>query len=77
MLIRTEEMDRTAEYGIAVNYRFPAARGSHVGESEWLRRLLQSVGFASVVSEEPKDYHKDHWPCLRLVARKGNGTPVV
>jgi GTP pyrophosphokinase len=41
MLIRTAEMDRTAEYGIAVNYRFPSARDGHVQESEWLRRLLQ------------------------------------
>jgi GTP pyrophosphokinase len=41
VLIRTEEMDRTAEYGIAVNYRFPSSRDGRVEESVWLRRLLR------------------------------------
>jgi GTP pyrophosphokinase len=45
VLIRTEAMHRAAEYGIAVNYRFPKATAAQTAadradELAWLRRLL-------------------------------------
>jgi GTP diphosphokinase / guanosine-3',5'-bis(diphosphate) 3'-diphosphatase len=45
VLIRTEAMHRAAEYGIAVNYRFPKATAAQAAadradELAWLRRVL-------------------------------------
>ncbi|PZF99375.1 RelA/SpoT family protein [Micromonospora deserti] len=43
VLIRTEEMHRSAEYGIAANFRFPLAGGGAAARAEqldWLRRVL-------------------------------------
>jgi GTP diphosphokinase / guanosine-3',5'-bis(diphosphate) 3'-diphosphatase len=45
VLIRTEAMHRAAEYGIAVNYRFPKATAAQTAadradELAWLRRVL-------------------------------------
>ncbi|MEK8109935.1 TGS domain-containing protein [Micromonospora sp. M12] len=44
VLIRTEEMHRSAEYGIAADFRFPqSGRGSAAARAEqldWLRRVL-------------------------------------
>ncbi|MEV1144460.1 HD domain-containing protein [Micromonospora sp. NPDC049799] len=43
VLIRTEEMHRWAEYGIAADFRFPRAGGSANARAEqldWLRRVL-------------------------------------
>ncbi|MCM0675471.1 HD domain-containing protein [Micromonospora phytophila] len=43
VLIRTEEMHRSAEYGIAAQFRFPRAGGSATARAEqldWLRRVL-------------------------------------
>ncbi|MGN9808765.1 RelA/SpoT family protein [Micromonospora sp. BQ11] len=43
VLIRTEEMHRWAEYGIAADFRFPRAGGSASARAEqldWLRRVL-------------------------------------
>jgi GTP pyrophosphokinase len=46
VLIRTEAMHRAAEYGIAVNYRFPKATAAQTAadradELAWLRRVLE------------------------------------
>ncbi|MEH1168376.1 HD domain-containing protein [Micromonospora sp. CPCC 205539] len=43
VLIRTEEMHRSAEYGIAADFRFPRASSSAASRAEqldWLRRVL-------------------------------------
>ncbi|WP_433386707.1 RelA/SpoT family protein [Micromonospora sp. KLBMP9576] len=43
VLIRTEEMHRTAEYGVAVDFRFSRSGNATVGRAEqldWLRRVL-------------------------------------
>ncbi|WP_405434330.1 RelA/SpoT family protein [Micromonospora sp. NBC_00617] len=43
VLIRTEEMHRSAEYGIAADFRFPRSGGSAAARAEqldWLRRVL-------------------------------------
>ncbi|MGK5741970.1 RelA/SpoT family protein [Micromonospora sp. URMC 103] len=44
VLIRTEEMHRSAEYGIAADYRFPRAGGAaataHAEQLAWLHRVL-------------------------------------
>ncbi|MFC0003364.1 RelA/SpoT family protein [Micromonospora siamensis] len=43
VLIRTEEMHRDAEYGVAAQYRFPRATGrdaDRTDELTWLRRVL-------------------------------------
>jgi predicted SAM-dependent methyltransferase len=63
--------------GVFGHQRFPGDTHLWGYNESRLRRLLQSVGFASVVSEEPRDYHKNHWPCLRVVAHKGRGRHVV
>ncbi|WBB82232.1 HD domain-containing protein [Micromonospora sp. WMMD882] len=41
VLIRTEEMHRTAEYGVAADFRFPRAGGPAASQQlDWLRRVL-------------------------------------
>ncbi|MGC4805694.1 RelA/SpoT family protein [Micromonospora sp. DT233] len=43
VLIRTEEMHRSAEYGIAADFRFPRAAGAAAARAQqldWLRRVL-------------------------------------
>ena len=52
VLIRTEEMHRTAEYGIVANFRYPQA-GARFGPAaqaeqlDWLRRVLDWQGAAA------------------------------
>ncbi|MDM4720054.1 HD domain-containing protein [Micromonospora sp. WMMA1363] len=41
VLIRTAEMHRSAEYGVATSYRFPRAGAAvHAEQLDWLRRVL-------------------------------------
>jgi guanosine-3',5'-bis(diphosphate) 3'-pyrophosphohydrolase len=42
VLIRTREMDRSAEYGVAADFRFPRPGGEIAGSErlDWLRRVL-------------------------------------
>ena len=53
-------------YSIYGRQRFPGDAHHWGYNAERLRVLLESVGFTEVVQKEPRDYHKDSEPCLRI-----------